>query len=351
MFRRPRSPGRWRTGKLVLPPGDLTWLPACNRVNDLSFAGVPMATIRIATRKSELALWQANYVRARLLVLHRDLAVELVKITTQGDRILDAPLARVGGKGLFIKELEQALLNGEADIAVHSLKDMTVNLPQGLRIAAFCEREDARDAFVSNDYADLRSLPAGARVGTSSLRRQCQLRAAFPALTVSSLRGNVNTRLRRLDAGEFDAIILASAGLRRLGLQQRIRTSIEPEEMLPAVGQGVVCVESRSEDRLNGLLAPLEHGMTRRCAAAERALNEQLGGGCQVPIAAYAQVKGEHMRVRALVGYPDGHEIIRAEAKGPIEQPEALGARVAAELLARGAKAILDYVYERGDHG
>jgi hydroxymethylbilane synthase len=310
-----------------------------------------MATIRIATRKSELALWQANYVRARLLGLHDNLTVELVKITTQGDRILDAPLARVGGKGLFIKELEHVLLNGEADIAVHSLKDMTVSLPQGLHIAALCEREDARDAFVSNDYADLRSLPTGARVGTSSLRRQCQLRAAFPALAVGNLRGNVNTRLRKLDASEFDAIILASAGLKRLGLRQRIRTYIEPEEMLPAVGQGVVCVESRSDDALNDLLAPLDHVITRHCVAAERALNERLQGGCQVPIAAYAQIKGTKLHLRALVGYPDGHEIIRAEAEGPAEQPEALGMRVASELLSRGAKEILDYVYERGDHG
>ena len=310
-----------------------------------------MATIRIATRRSELALWQANYVRARLLALHADLTVELVRITTQGDRILDAPLARVGGKGLFIKELEQVLLQGGADIAVHSLKDMTVSLPQGLRIAALCEREDARDAFVSNEYADVQSLPAGARVGTSSLRRQCQLRAAFPAMTVNNLRGNVNTRLRKLDAGEFDAIILATAGLKRLGLQQRIRAYIEPEEMLPAVGQGVVCVESRSDDTLSDLLQPLDHATTRRCVSAERALNERLGGGCQVPIAAYAQVNGDRVRLRALVGYPDGHDIIRAEAEGSIEQPEAIGTRVAAELLARGAKAILDYVYERGDHG
>lgn len=310
-----------------------------------------MATIRIATRKSELALWQANYVRARLLALHDDLAVELLKITTRGDRILDAPLAQIGGKGLFIKELEQVLLNGEADIAVHSLKDMTVSLPQGLHIAALCEREDARDAFVSNSHTDLHSLPAGARIGTSSLRRQCQLCAAFPALEVSNLRGNVNTRLRKLDAGEFDAVILASAGLKRLGLQQRIRAYIEPEQMLPAVGQGVVCVESRSDDALNDLLAPLDHVITRHCVVAERTLNERLQGGCQVPIAAYAQVKGATLRLRALVGYPDGHEIIRAEAEGSVEEPEVLGARVAAELLSRGAKEILDYVYERGDHG
>jgi hydroxymethylbilane synthase len=306
-----------------------------------------VTTVRIATRKSELALWQANYVRARLLALHHDLVVELVKITTQGDRILDAPLARVGGKGLFIKELEQVLLNGEADIAVHSLKDMTVSLPQGLHIAALCEREDARDAFVSNAHADLRRLPAGARVGTSSLRRQCQLRAAFPALTVSSLRGNVNTRLRKLDAGEFDAIILATAGLKRLGLQQRVRAYIEPEVMLPAVGQGVVCVECRRDDTVNELLTPLDHAITRYCVVAERALNERLEGGCQVPIAAYAQVNGDRMRLRALVGYPDGREIIRAQAEGPVEQPQALGTRVAAELLARGAKDILDYVYEQ----
>jgi hydroxymethylbilane synthase len=306
-------------------------------------------TLRIATRKSELALWQANYIRARLFERHPQLQIELVKLTTQGDKILDAPLARVGGKGLFIKELEQALLSGRADMAVHSLKDMTVSLPENLHIAAVCEREDPRDAFVSNRYADLSSLPAGARVGTSSLRRQCQLRAAFPELTIESLRGNVNTRLRKLDAGELDAIILAVAGLKRLGLAQRIRAYLEPEDMLPAVGQGVVCVESRRDDALNSILASLDHPATRCRVAAERALNARLEGGCQVPIAAYAQIEGESMWLRALVGYPDGHAIIRAEDRGPVDRSESLGARLADELLARGAKDILEYVYSHGD--
>lgn len=306
-------------------------------------------TLRIATRKSELALWQANYVRARLLERHPHLQIELVKLTTQGDKILDAPLARVGGKGLFIKELEQSLLSGRTDIAVHSLKDMTVSLPEELHIAAVCEREDPRDAFVSNHYAGLSSLPAGARVGTSSLRRQCQLRAAFPELTIESLRGNVNTRLRKLDAGEIDAIILAVAGLKRLGLTQRIRAYLEPEDMLPAVGQGVVCVEARRDDALNSILASLDHPATRHRVAAERALNARLEGGCQVPIAAYAQIAGESMWLRALVGYPDGHAVIRAENRGPVDQSESLGARLADELLARGAKDILEYVYSHGD--
>jgi hydroxymethylbilane synthase len=306
-------------------------------------------TLRIATRKSELALWQANYVRARLLELHPQLEIELVKLTTQGDKILDAPLARVGGKGLFIKELEQSLLSGQTDIAVHSLKDMTVSLPEDLHIAAVCEREDPRDAFVSNQHADLRSLPVGARVGTSSLRRQCQLRAAFPELEIESLRGNVNTRLRKLDAGEFDAIILAVAGLKRLGLAQRIRAYLEPEDMLPAVGQGVVCVESRRDDALNGVLASLDHAATRRCVTAERAVNVRLEGGCQVPIAAYAQIEGESMWLRALVGYPDGRAIIRAQTRGLVKQSESLGARLGDELLARGAKDILEYVFSHGD--
>ena len=305
-------------------------------------------TLRIATRKSELALWQANYVRARLLELHPQLRIELVKLTTQGDKILDAPLARVGGKGLFIKELEQSLLSGRSDIAVHSLKDMTVSLPDDLHIAAVCERQDPRDAFVSHHYADLSSLPAGARVGTSSLRRQCQLRAAFPELAIESLRGNVNTRLRKLDAGEVDAIILAAAGLKRLGLAQRIRTYLEPEDMLPAVGQGVVCVESRRDDGLNSVLASLDHATTRHCVAAERAVNARLEGGCQVPIAAYAQIEAESIWVRALVGYPDGHAIIRAQTRGPVDQSASLGARVADDLLARGAKDILKYVYSHG---
>lgn len=308
-------------------------------------------TLRIATRKSKLALWQANSVRTRLLEHHSDLRIDLIKITTQGDKILDAPLAQAGGKGLFVKELEQSLLTGNADIAVHSLKDMTVTLPAGLHIAAFCERDDPRDTFVSNTYLDLRSLPAGARVGTSSLRRQSQLRAAFPALSVNTLRGNVDTRLRKLDAGEFDAIILAAAGLKRLSFQHRIQTYIEPTEILPAVGQGVVCVESRNDDGLNRLLAPLDHTVTRRCARAERAVNEHLEGGCQVPIAAFAQLEGDSIYLRALVGYPDGRAIIRAQGRGPAECPEALGARLAEDLLAQGARDVLDHIYGRSGGG
>ena len=248
-----------------------------------------MNTLRIGTRKSPLAVWQAEHIRARLLALHPGLTIELVKLTTQGDRLLDAPLAQVGGKGLFIKELEQGLIEGRIDLAVHSTKDVTVTLPAGLHLAAICEREDARDALVSNRYSDLRSLPAGARIGTSSLRRRCQLRAAFPAVDIAPLRGNVNTRLRRLDAGEFDAVILAAAGLKRLGFADRIRACLTPEEMLPAVGQGALCLESRADDRaVNALLAPLDHTASAVCVRAERALNAALNGGCQVPIAAYA---------------------------------------------------------------
>lgn len=302
--------------------------------------------LRIATRKSQLALWQANYVRARLLAQDPALTVELVKITTQGDKILDTPLATAGGKGLFIKELELALLERRADMAVHSLKDMTVSLPQGLCLGAVCEREDPHDAFVSSRYAALRGLPPRARVGTSSLRRQCQLRAAFPALVVETLRGNVPTRLRRLDAGEFDAVILACAGLRRLDLAERIRERLAPEDMLPAPGQGAIAVECRDDDgRVRSLLAALEHSPTRRCVEAERALNQALGGGCQLPLAAYAELHGEALRLRALVGYPDGRRIVRAELHGAAEAPQALGERVAAELIARGARAILDQVY------
>lgn len=303
--------------------------------------------LRIATRKSQLALWQANHVRERLLEHHPRLRVDLVKITTQGDKVLDTPLARVGGKGLFIKELEQALLDGRAELAVHSMKDLTVSLPEGLHIAAVCQREDPRDAFVSNSNTDLAQLPAGSRVGTSSLRRQCQLRAAFPSLKMIDLRGNVNTRLRKLDAEEFDAVILAAAGLKRLGLRDRIRTYIEPDQMLPAAGQGAIGVECRIDHDVNALLAPLDHLVTRQCVHAERAVNEHLEGGCQVPIGGYAKVIGDSLHLRALVGYPDGRAIIRGEIRGPADQPEALGQKLAADLIDQGAQEILDYVYDR----
>ncbi len=308
-----------------------------------------MNTLRIGTRKSPLAVWQAEHIRARLLALHPGLTIELVKLTTQGDRLLDAPLAQVGGKGLFIKELEQGLIEGRIDLAVHSTKDVTVTLPAGLHLAAICEREDARDALVSNRYSDLRSLPAGARIGTSSLRRRCQLRAAFPAVDIAPLRGNVNTRLRRLDAGEFDAVILAAAGLKRLGFADRIRACLTPEEMLPAVGQGALCLESRADDRaVNALLAPLDHTASAVCVRAERALNAALNGGCQVPIAAYAELDGDRLRLRGLVGDPDGGLLIRGEIEGGSAQAEALGATLARDLLARGAGEILAQVYDRG---
>lgn len=308
-----------------------------------------MKSLRLGTRKSPLALWQAEHVRAQLLAHHPNLRVELVTITTEGDRILDRSLARVGGKGLFIKELEQSLLDDRIDLAVHSLKDMTATLPAGLALATVCEREDPRDAFVSNRYTDLPSLPTGARIGTASLRRQCQLRAAFPALDIVTLRGNVNTRLSKLDAGEFDAVILAVAGLRRLGFEGRIRARLDPELSLPAVGQGVVSIECRANDvATHSLLAPLEHSATRICVSAERAFNAALEGGCQVPIGGYAELRGKRLRLRGLVGDPDGSRVIRDDIEGLATQAEQLGAQLAEKLLARGARAILDKVYGRG---
>ena len=307
-----------------------------------------MNTLRLGTRKSQLALWQAEYVRARLRALHPGLNVELVKMTTTGDKILDRSLALVGGKGLFTKELEQALLENRIDLAVHSMKDVTATLPAELHIGAVCERDDPRDAFVANAHADLKALPAGARVGTSSLRRQCQLHAAHPHLSVVTLRGNINTRLAKLDAGEFDAVVLAAAGLKRLGLEDRIRARLDPEASLPAVGQGAVCIESRAGDAAtNDLLAPLDHPATHRCIAAERAMNAALEGGCQIPVGGYAVLEGGALYLRGLVGEPDGSRIIRAETRGPAENAAALGAGLARELLAKGARAILDKVYGR----
>lgn len=307
-----------------------------------------MNRLRLGTRKSPLALWQAEHVRGRLQALHPGLVVELVKITTEGDQILDRSLSRVGGKGLFIKELEQALQEQRIDLAVHSLKDVTVTLPAGLHLAAILEREDPRDAFVCGRYARLADLPPGSRVGTASLRRQCQLRATYPRLDIRTLRGNVNTRLAKLDSGEFDAIILACAGLKRLGLAARIRARLDPAESLPAVGQGAVCVECREQDaRTNALLAPLNHPATRICVSAERAMNAALEGGCQVPIGGYAVLEGETLYLRGLVGDPDGSQLIRGEIRGGAADAERLGAALAEELLGRGARAILDKVYGR----
>ncbi len=304
-------------------------------------------TLRIATRKSPLALWQANFVKERLEALHPQLVVELLPMSTQGDKILDTPLAKVGGKGLFVKELETAMLEGRADIAVHSMKDVPVEFPAGLGLRTICEREDPRDAFVSNRFANVADLPQGAVVGTSSLRRQCQLRAARPDLVIRDLRGNVNTRLAKLDAGNYDAIILAAAGLLRLEMAERIRAFIEPEQSLPANGQGAIGIECRDDDHeLHALLAPLEHAETRARVLTERAMNRALQGGCQVPIGAYALVQGDEIWLRGLVGQPDGSRVLRDEIRGPLAQGEALGLQLAERLLAAGADQILAEVYQ-----
>ncbi|BFO07655.1 hydroxymethylbilane synthase [Serratia rubidaea] len=303
--------------------------------------------IRIATRQSPLALWQAHYVQQRLMDSHPGLRVELVPMVTRGDIILDTPLAKVGGKGLFVKELELALLEGRADIAVHSMKDVPVEFPQGLGLVTICERDDPRDAFVSNRFESLDQLPQGSVVGTSSLRRQCQLRQRRPDLIVRDLRGNVGTRLSKLDNGEYDAIILAVAGLKRLGLEQRIRSAMSPEESLPAVGQGAVGIECRLDDEVTRtLLAPLNDETTALRVSAERAMNTRLEGGCQVPIGSYAELDGDTLRLRALVGAPDGSQMVRGERRGPAAQAQQMGVSLAEELLANGAREILQDVYQ-----
>jgi len=302
--------------------------------------------VRIATRKSALALWQAEFVKAQLEHFHDDVHVELVPMSTQGDIILDTPLAKIGGKGLFVKELEQAMLDGRADIAVHSMKDVPVEFPDDLELHTICEREDPRDAFVSNNFANIDALPQGAIVGTSSLRRQCQIRALRPDLEIRDLRGNVNTRLAKLDSGQYDAIILAAAGLIRLEMGERIRDFIEPEVSLPANGQGAVGIECRIDDSVTkALLAPLEHSETRIRVNAERAMNRHLEGGCQVPIGAYALVDGEQVHLRGLVGAIDGSEILRDEISGHVDDAEKLGIELAKKLLAQGADKILADVY------
>jgi hydroxymethylbilane synthase len=299
--------------------------------------------LRIATRKSPLALWQAEHVRARLLAMHPGLEVELVRLSTQGDRVLDSPLAKIGGKGLFVKELEQGMLDGTADIAVHSMKDVPAVFPDGLGLGAILEREDPRDAFVSSEYATIDALPEGARVGTSSLRRQCQLRERRPDLQISDLRGNVGTRLGKLDNGDYDAIVLACAGLKRLGMEARITCALPADEMLPAIAQGVIGIECRVDDAdVRALLESLNHPETVARTRAERAMNATLAGGCQAPVAGYAELHNGLLELRGLVGWPDGTGIIRDELSGPVDAADDLGRQLAERLLADGARPILD---------
>jgi len=302
--------------------------------------------IRIATRKSPLALWQAEHVRSRLQQAHPGLEVELLTMSTQGDKILDTPLAKIGGKGLFVKELEQSMLDGRADIAVHSMKDVPVELPPGLHLAVILEREEPRDAFVSNHYHRFADLPQGARVGTSSLRRRAQLQKQRPDLVILDLRGNVGTRLKKLDEGQFDAVILASAGLIRLGMSERITEMLDTGICLPAIGQGAVGVECRADDaELNALLRVLNDDKTRICVTAERALNQRLEGGCQVPIAGHAILEDQLLILRGLVGRVDGSEIISDERRGSPGDAGAIGEALANDLLSRGAAEILKEVY------
>ena len=303
--------------------------------------------IRIATRQSPLALWQAEFVAERLKTAFPNIQTELVRMVTRGDKILDAPLAKVGGKGLFVKELEQGMLEGVADIAVHSMKDVPVDFPDGLQISAIMTREDPTDAFVSNRFKSLYDLPQNAIIGTSSLRRQCQLKEKFPDAEILPLRGNVNTRLAKLDYGDYDAIILASAGLKRLGMASRISEILDVETSLPAIGQGAIGIESRSEDNeVNELLRVLHDPETSLCVAAERAMNARLNGGCQVPIAGFATIKNELLFLRGLVGNPDGSVLYRSEGSAPLKQAEMLGKAVAEDLLAQGADEILRALFD-----
>jgi hydroxymethylbilane synthase len=296
----------------------------------------------IASRESRLALWQAEHVRAALAGLYPAVRVEILGMTTRGDEVLDVTLAKIGGKGLFVKELEVALADGRADIAVHSAKDVPMDLADGFRLAAILPREDPRDALVSNDFARLEDLPAGAVVGTSSLRREAQLRSRFPALEIRPLRGNLDTRLAKLDRGDYQAVVLAVAGLKRLGLGARIRAMLDPAVSLPAAGQGALAIECRADRQdLVGLLAPLDDARTAACVRAERAVSRALAGSCQVPLAAHAVVEGDDLWLRGLVATPDGKRIARAETRGNAAEPERIGERLAAELRTRGAEEIL----------
>ena len=299
-------------------------------------------TIRIATRTSPLAMWQAEHVAHRLQAIHPGLQIEMVGMVTRGDKILDSPLSKIGGKGLFVKELEMGMLEGSADIAVHSMKDVPMEFPAGLHLPIIMQREDPRDAFVSNRYASLDELPEGAIVGTSSLRRQTQIRALFPHLQIRDLRGNVNTRLGKLDNGEYDAIILAAAGLIRLAFQPRITAYLATEQSLPAIGQGAIGIECRENDpRVANLLAPLNDTVTSVCVRAERAMNQRLNGGCQIPVAGFAELQGETLQMRGLIGFPDGSAVYRCEMQGDVANPETLGIALAENLLAQGGDQVL----------
>lgn len=303
--------------------------------------------LRIATRKSPLALWQAEHVKQRLLEAHQGLSVELVTMTTQGDKILDTPLAKIGGKGLFVKELEQGMLDGDADIAVHSIKDVPMEFPEGLFLSTILKREEPCDAFVSNQYETIDGLPEGSVVGTSSLRRRCQLLNKRPDLEIRDLRGNVNTRLSKLDNGDYDAIILACAGLIRLEMADRIRQHITSDLILPAVGQGAVGIEAREGDAETlDLLSVLDDKNTRDCILAERAFNHRLQGGCQVPVACHAILEDDQLKLHGLVGEPDGSRIIEGDISGDRNEAEQTGIELADDLLSQGAKTILDALYQ-----
>ncbi len=302
----------------------------------------PVSKLVIASRESRLAMWQADHVRSKLSELYPHTSIEILGMTTRGDQILDRTLSKVGGKGLFVKELELAMAEGRADLAVHSLKDVPMDLPENFELAAVLERENPCDAFVSNTYASLDALPDGAVVGTSSLRRQALISARYPKLVVRPLRGNLDTRLGKLDRGEYAAIILAVAGLVRLGLPDRIRAVLDPEQSLPAPGQGAMAIEiPAGREDLRAMLAPLDHLATARAVAAERTLSKSFGGSCQIPLAAFATIDGESMRLRAMVATPDGQRIASADATGPADAPEALGRTIADALRTQGADAIL----------
>jgi len=301
--------------------------------------------LKIASRQSALALWQSEFIKAELEKLYPQLKVEIIGMTTKGDKILDVPLAKIGGKGLFVKELETSMLDGRTDIAVHSMKDVPMEFPEGLELSVICERADPFDAFVSNKWNSLAALPEGAIVGTSSLRRQSQLTALRPDLEIHPLRGNVNTRLAKLDAGEYDAIILAASGLKRLGFDARIKSQLTSIESLPAVGQGALGIECRSGDEeIKRLLAPLIHTESAVCVRAERAMNLRLHGGCQVPIAGYATLDGDQISLEGLVASVDGKTILKTRVGGASDDPEAIGVKAAEHLLEQGAEALLSAI-------